>query len=110
LQQVTGMLKELGATICAITPQPPHASRPLIEKEIQAVRTSGPGALFQLALDPTERFLYVIGQRGSNGAPGNTLHVLAVDGEDGTLTEVPSSPVPVTVQSPDARPQGIAVF
>jgi len=32
LQQVTGMLKELGATICAITPQPPHASRPLIEK------------------------------------------------------------------------------
>jgi len=79
-------------------------------KEIQAVRTSGPGALFQLALDPTERFLYVIGQRGSHGAPGNTLHVLAVDGEDGTLTEVPSSPVPVTVQSPDARPQGIAVF
>ena len=32
MQQVTGMLKELGATICAITPQPPHASRPLIEK------------------------------------------------------------------------------
>src|SRR5260221_4721016 len=26
------MLKELGATICAITPQPPEASRPLIEK------------------------------------------------------------------------------
>jgi len=32
LQQVTGTLKELGATICAITPQPPEASRPLIEK------------------------------------------------------------------------------
>jgi peroxiredoxin len=32
LQQVTGTLKELGATICAITPQPPDASRPLIEK------------------------------------------------------------------------------
>jgi peroxiredoxin len=32
LQQVTGELKELGATICAITPQPPEASRPLIEK------------------------------------------------------------------------------
>jgi peroxiredoxin len=27
-----GTLKELGATICAITPQPPEASRPLIEK------------------------------------------------------------------------------
>jgi peroxiredoxin len=32
LQQVTGTLRELGATICAITPQPPDASRPLIEK------------------------------------------------------------------------------
>jgi len=32
LQQVTGALKDLGATICAITPQPPDASRPLIEK------------------------------------------------------------------------------
>jgi len=79
-------------------------------KEIQAVHTSGPGALFQLALDPTERFLYVIGQRGSHAAPGNALHVLAVDDEDGTLSEVPSSPVPITVQSPDARPQGVAVF
>lgn len=27
-----GTLKELGATICAITPQPPEASRTLIEK------------------------------------------------------------------------------
>jgi peroxiredoxin len=32
LQQVTGRLQELGATLCAITPQPPEASRPLIEK------------------------------------------------------------------------------
>jgi len=79
-------------------------------KEIQDIHTSGPGALFQLALDPTERFLYVIGQRGSHGAPGNALHVLAVDDEDGTLSEVPSSPVPITLQSLDARPQGVAVF
>jgi 6-phosphogluconolactonase (cycloisomerase 2 family) len=79
-------------------------------KEIQAIHTSGPGALFQLALDPTERFLYVIGQRGSHAGPGNALHVLAVDEEDGTLTEVPSSPVPITLQSPDARPQGVAAF
>jgi 6-phosphogluconolactonase (cycloisomerase 2 family) len=83
---------------------------PAEPKEIQAVHTSGPGALFQLALDPTERFLYVIGQRGSHAALGNALHVLAVDDEDGTLTEVPSSPVPITLQSPDARPQGVAVF
>ena len=79
-------------------------------KEIQAIHISGPGALFQLALDPTERFLYVIGQRGSHAAPGNALHVLALDQEDGTLTEVSSSPVPITLQSPDARPQGVAVF
>ena len=32
MQQVTGTLKELGATICAITPQPPEASRALIDK------------------------------------------------------------------------------
>jgi DNA-binding beta-propeller fold protein YncE len=83
---------------------------PAEPKEIQAVSTSGPGALFQLALDPTERFLYVIGQRGSHAAPGNALHVLAVDAENGTLSEVPSSPVPITVQSLDARPQGAAVF
>jgi peroxiredoxin len=32
LQQVTGTLTELGATICAITPQLPEASRLLIER------------------------------------------------------------------------------
>jgi peroxiredoxin len=32
LQQITGTLKELGATICAVTPQPSEATRPLIEK------------------------------------------------------------------------------
>jgi 6-phosphogluconolactonase (cycloisomerase 2 family) len=79
-------------------------------KEIQAIHTSGPGFLFQLALDPTERFLYVIGQRGSHAASGNALHVLAVDDEDGTLSEVPASPVPITLQSLDARSQGVAVF
>jgi len=32
LQQVTGVLKELGVTICAISQQPPEATKPLIEK------------------------------------------------------------------------------
>ena len=32
MQQVTGQLNELGATICAITPQPPEATKPLVEK------------------------------------------------------------------------------
>lgn len=32
MQQIVGTLKELGATLCAITPQPPEAGRELIEK------------------------------------------------------------------------------
>lgn len=32
MQQVTGTLQQLGATICAITPQPPEASLPLIDR------------------------------------------------------------------------------
>ena len=32
MQQVTGTLKELGATVCAITPQLAEATKPLIEK------------------------------------------------------------------------------
>ena len=32
MQQVTGALRELNASICAITPQPPEATKPLIEK------------------------------------------------------------------------------
>jgi peroxiredoxin len=32
LQQVTGVLKELGATTCAITPQPPDVNRALIAR------------------------------------------------------------------------------
>jgi hypothetical protein len=65
------------------------ATDPDKPKEIQAVDTSGPGALFQLALDPAERFLYVIDQHGSHAAPGTFLHGLAVDDEDGSLSELP---------------------
>ena len=32
MQQVLGQLTELGATLCAVTPQPPEASRTLVEK------------------------------------------------------------------------------
>lgn len=32
MQHVTGQLKELGATLVAVTPQPPEASRPLVER------------------------------------------------------------------------------
>jgi 6-phosphogluconolactonase (cycloisomerase 2 family) len=79
-------------------------------KAIQLAPVSGSAPIFQLAVDPTDRFVYVISQRGSHGAAGNALHVLAVDEEDGTLTEVPSSPVPLSLVNPDGRPQGVAVF
>ena len=79
-------------------------------KFLQLAPVSGPAAIFQLAVDPTDRFVYVISQRGSHAGPGNALHVLAVDEEDGTLTEVPSSPMPLTLVNPDGRPQGVAVF
>jgi hypothetical protein len=77
---------------------------------LQLAPVSGPAAIFQIAVDPTDRFLYVISQRGSTGAPGNALHVLAVDEEDGTLKEVPSSPTPLILVNPNGRPQGVAVF
>jgi peroxiredoxin len=32
LQQITGALKDLNATICAITPQPPDVNRQLVER------------------------------------------------------------------------------
>lgn len=65
---------------------------------------------YQIALDPSGRWLYVVGQ--SNNAAfqqGNALHVLAV-AEDGTVSE-PSSPVQFsTADVPaGARPQGVAV-
>jgi 6-phosphogluconolactonase (cycloisomerase 2 family) len=77
---------------------------------LQLAPVSGPAPIFQIAVDPTDRFVYVVSQRGGHAAPGNALHVLAVDEEDGTLTEVPSSPTPISLVSPDGRPQGVAVF
>jgi peroxiredoxin len=54
LQQVVGTLKELGATIVAITPQLPEASRSLIEKQ----RIS-----FDLLSDPGNAYAAKLGLR-----------------------------------------------
>jgi 6-phosphogluconolactonase (cycloisomerase 2 family) len=69
-------------------------------------------AAFQLALDPSGRSLYVIGQSTSptlSFPQGNQLHVLKV-AHDGTLSE-PAGPVIFsTADVPaNARPQGLAV-
>jgi peroxiredoxin len=54
LQQVAGTLKELGATIVAITPQPAEASRSLIEKQ---------GISFDLLSDPGNAYAAALGLR-----------------------------------------------
>jgi peroxiredoxin len=54
LQQVVGTLKELGATIVAITPQMPEASRSLSEKQ---------GISFDLLSDPGNTYAARLGLR-----------------------------------------------
>ena len=54
MQQVTGTLKELDATIVAITPQLPEASRSLIEKQ---------GISFDLLSDPGNGYAAKLGLR-----------------------------------------------
>jgi NADPH:quinone reductase-like Zn-dependent oxidoreductase len=45
------------------------------------------------------------------GVPAMTAHrSVFVAGPVQALSEVPSSPVPITLHSPDARPQGVALF
>jgi 6-phosphogluconolactonase (cycloisomerase 2 family) len=68
--------------------------------------------VFQVAVDPSGRFVYAIGQNTSATGTfpdGNQLHVLAV-ARDGTLSE-PQDPVLFTQAGVpgDAHPQGIAV-
>jgi DNA-binding beta-propeller fold protein YncE len=84
---------------------------PLHPVEIQHLPLNGPGDLFNLTVDPDDRFVYVISQR-SNGFPSpnavNAIHVLQI-GPDGTLTEAPCSPhlLPAGVTY---RPQGVVAL
>jgi DNA-binding beta-propeller fold protein YncE len=89
--------------------------------EIQTVQLKGNGAPLQVALDPRGEFLYTVKQRafpvnpvGEETPPGegDLLSVLRVN-EDGTLTEVESSPVDLNVDDPAPpviRPQGVAAL
>jgi len=65
---------------------------------------------YQIALDPSGRWLYVVGQSGNAAfQQGNALHVLSVR-QDGTVSE-PNSPVQFSAADVPAgtRPQGVAV-
>ncbi|HJZ56018.1 MAG TPA: beta-propeller fold lactonase family protein [Gemmataceae bacterium] len=94
---------------------------PLHPVQIQEFALGGPRALngdpgspralvFEIALDPTGRFLYAVTQSSDPSFPqGNQLHTLKV-GRDGTLTE-PNGPVifPQSDVPANAHPQGVAV-
>jgi 6-phosphogluconolactonase (cycloisomerase 2 family) len=68
--------------------------------------------VFQVAVDPSGRFVYAISQNTSaNGLfqEGNQLHILSV-GRDGTLSEARGSVIlPADAVPGTAHPQGIAV-
>jgi 6-phosphogluconolactonase (cycloisomerase 2 family) len=84
---------------------------PLAPFHRQALRLRGPGRPFQMALDPTEQFLYVVSQRTTtdvNDLSGNGVHILTIL-PDGTLAEAPFSPMALPVP-PSARPQGVVAL
>ena len=85
-------------------------ANPAEPAEIQKVALKGMANAYQIALDPTGKFFYVVTQRNSATLPAsaNALHVLTVDG-DGKLTEVDSSPTVLPVPE-GTRPQGVIAF
>jgi 6-phosphogluconolactonase (cycloisomerase 2 family) len=78
--------------------------------EIQHLKLRTTGSCFQFKLDSSEKFLHVVTQGTSLTSPAtaNGLNVLSV-AQDGTLTEVPSSPTILPV-GPMVRPQGVAAL
>jgi 6-phosphogluconolactonase (cycloisomerase 2 family) len=94
--------------------------------EIQTVPLKGPKQLlgvpapvlfttspFQLSLDPSGKFLYVVNHENSENdsfPDGNALHILQV-ASDGKLTETAASPVilPQSLVPAGAHPKGIVV-
>ena len=65
---------------------------------------------WNVQIDPTGRYLFMVNQRASTFIPagrGNTLHSFRIRA-DGRLTELPTSPVPIPVPV-DTNPWGMAV-
>jgi len=78
--------------------------------EIQKLKYKSSGGGFQFALDSTGQFLHVVTQQSapSSDVTANAIHVFRV-AQDGTLTEVPSSPTLLPVPNL-VRPQGVAAL
>jgi 6-phosphogluconolactonase (cycloisomerase 2 family) len=71
-------------------------------------------APFQLKTSPDGRFLYVVNHEFADpvgNTTGNALHILEI-GNDGTLTEIPSSPMlfPVSEVPMTGHPLGVLAF
>lgn len=85
---------------------------PRTPTQIQNVLLNNPGGGggFEFRLDSTNQWLHVISQQSSPTANvmANALHTFRV-AEDGTLTEVPSSPTFLPVPNL-VRPQGVAAL
>jgi hypothetical protein len=78
-------------------------------RPIQSLKLRTNGNPWNVAFSPDEEFLFVLNPRalpGINPGEGNALHALRV-GDDGTLSEVASSPVDVPVGL-NVNPIGIA--
>jgi 6-phosphogluconolactonase (cycloisomerase 2 family) len=86
-------------------------TNPVKPVEIQHLRLRGNGSIFEIELDPANRYLYGVTQRSAPTTPqgqGSNLHVLRV-GVDGRLTESDGSPLALPVPA-GTRPQGVATF
>ncbi len=78
--------------------------------QIQTFAFQTPGNPWNAQVDPTGKYLFVNTPRDTIKVPageGNTQHVLRI-GNDGTLTEVSSSPVKLPVPA-GTQPQGLAI-
>jgi len=87
-----------------LTPDPSHPQL------VQTVTLRGGGNPWNIALDPTGRVLYAITPRQVGQVPagqGQLLHSLSISG-DGTLGEMPDSPVPLPVAF-QSNPFGLAI-
>lgn len=85
---------------------------PRTPTQIQNVtlNNAGGGGGFEIGLDSTNQWLHVVTQQSSPSATvmANALHTFRV-AADGTLTEVPSSPIVLPVPNL-VRPQGVAAL
>lgn len=83
-------------------------TEPLRPVEIQKLKLKDVGSAFQITVDPSGRWLYVVTQRATPDIPlgrGSTLHILEISLQNGTLTEE-RSPIQLPVP-PAVRPRGV---